>query len=290
MGARVWTVRDALEWTSGYLDEHGDPAPRRSAEWLICAATGLSRVEVYTLWDRPLSEDERATLREGVRRRAEGEPLQHVTGEMPFRHLVVRVGPGVFIPRPETETLVEAVLEAAGPSPVVVDLCTGSGCVALALAQEAGASVWATDIDRDAALTARENAARLGLAGRVTVLEGDLFAPLPPDLLGGVDAVVANPPYVPTADIAALPGEVARFEPARALDGGEDGLDTARRIIAEASRWLRPGGVLAMELDETRVDDAAIVMRAWYEGVQTRRDLTGRPRVVIGRATEANEL
>jgi release factor glutamine methyltransferase len=116
MGERVWTVKDALDWTVAYFEREGVEAPRRSAEWLLSAATGLSRVEVYAFHERPLSDDERTTLREAVKRRAAGEPLQYVTGEMPFRHLVVRVEPGVFIPRPETEVLVDAALELSPTS------------------------------------------------------------------------------------------------------------------------------------------------------------------------------
>ncbi|MBA4370078.1 MAG: peptide chain release factor N(5)-glutamine methyltransferase [Coriobacteriaceae bacterium] len=287
MAERVWTVRDALAWTAEYLGRKGDGNPRRSAEWLLSGATGLTRVELYAHHDRPLSESEREAFREGIERRAAGEPLQYVTGEMPFRHLVLKVRPGVFIPRPETELLVEAGLdeaEARGGEVVAVDLCTGSGAVACALAQEVpGARVYATEISPTAAEVARENAERCGVVERVTVLEGDLFAPLPEELRGHVDVVLANPPYVPSGDLPGLPSEVGGHEPALALDGGSDGLTVARRIMDEARGWLRPGGVLAMELDERRVADADQVMRAWYEETTTVRDLTGRDRIVAGR-------
>lgn len=288
MAERVWTVRDAMAWTAEYLGRKGDENPRRSAEWLLSAATGLTRVELYAHHDRPLSETERAEFREGIERRAAGEPLQYVTGEMPFRHLVLRVRPGVFIPRPETELLVEVGLaeaEARGGGIVAVDLCTGSGAVACALAHEApGAKVWATDLSADAVEVARDNAERCGVAGRVTVLEGDLFASLPEELRGAVDVVLANPPYVPSGDLPGLPAEVAGHEPALALDGGSDGLDVARRIMEDARAWLRPGGVLALELDERRVPDADLMMRAWYEETWTVRDLAGRDRIAAGRA------
>jgi len=286
---RVWTVRDALDWTVGYFERKDVDAPRRSAEWLLSAATGLSRVEVYAHHDRPLTDPERTTLRASVERRAAGEPLQYVTGEMPFRHLVLRVCPGVFIPRPETEVLVDEVLAAlppagpAGAGPFVVDLCTGSGAVALSIAHEhPDARVWATEIVPATAEVAGANAERCGVAERVTVLEGDLCAPLPDDLRGRVDVLVANPPYIPTADLAALPAEVAGFEPHVALDGGPDGLDVARRIAAEALDWLRPGGTLALELDETRVAAAVDEARQWgYEDARAVRDLTGRDRVLV---------
>jgi release factor glutamine methyltransferase len=184
----------------------------------------------------------------------------------------------------------EALDALAGvASPIVADLCTGSGCVACSIASEhRGARVYASELSGAAVLAARGNAERLGMAGRVTVEEGDLFGPLPPELRGRVDAVVSNPPYVPTSDLPDLPEEVFGYEPHLALDGGEDGLDVARRIMGEAPGWLRPGGVLLMELDERRVDDAAVDMEAWYEGVRTVSDLTGRPRIVFGRTPEAD--
>ena len=287
---QVWTVKAALDWTCAYLAEKSDEHPRRSAEWLLSAATGLSRVELYAYHDRPLSPAERATLREAVKRRAAGEPLQYVTGEVAFRHLVLRVRPGVLIPRPETEVLVDAVLaevdaaiEARG-SALVVDLCTGSGCVALAIAGErGGTTVLATDLSAAAIEIATGNAERLGLAERVTAVEGDLFAPLPAEYRGFVDVVVANPPYVPSADLPTLPAEVIGFEPALALDGGPDGLDVYRRILAGAREWLAPGGLLGVELDERMVRTAAGEAEEWYEDVRVVADLAGRDRIATAR-------
>ena len=296
---RVWTVHEALDWTVGHFQRKDAEAPRRSAEWLLSAATGLSRVELYAHHDRLLSDEERARLRASVERRAAGEPLQYVTGEMPFRHLVLKVRQGVFIPRPETEVLVDEVLAALPPAipgaaggsgPVVVDLCTGSGAVALSVAQERpDARVFATELAPQIADVARENAARCGLAERVTVLTGDLFAPLPAELAGQVDVVAANPPYIPTADLPDLPAEVAGFEPRLALDGGVDGLDSVRRIVDDAGAWLRPGGTLVVETDTSCAKDAARLVAAWYEGTRVVSDLTGRDRVVTGRTQEANE-
>jgi len=289
---RDWAVGEALAWTVEYLTRKGVENPRRSAEWLLSAATDLSRIELYAHFDRPLSPDERATLRAGIERRAAGEPLQYVTGEMPFRHLVLRVRPGVFIPRPETEVLVDAVLEHLGrldaENPVVVDLCTGSGAIAVSTAFERpAASVYATEIVPATAEVAALNAERAGVADRVSVLVGDLFAPLPDELRGRVDVVVSNPPYIPTADLADLPAEVAAHEPLVALDGGADGLDVVRRIAEEARLWLRPGGLLAIETDTTCAKEAARVLAQWYEQIEVRRDLTGRDRIAIGTRREA---
>lgn len=284
MSERVWTIREALAWTIDYLTRKRIDEPRRSAEWLLSAATGLSRVEIYANFDRPLAPEERARFREGIERRAAGEPLQYVTGEMPFRHLVLRVRPGVFIPRPETEVLVDVALGLlpAEGEVAAADLCTGSGAVAVSLAFERPSlTAYATDLNPLAVETAWDNAARAGVGGRVNAFEGDLFAPLPAELRGRLALVVSNPPYIPSADISTLPAEVLGFEPHLALDGGADGLETARRIAAGAREWLAPGGGLAMELDETRVARMAEELAAggWADARVTR-DLAGRDRVV----------
>lgn len=286
MTEQVWTLRAALDWCRDYLDTKGDEHPKRSAEWLLSAATGLSRIELYAFHDRPLTPEERIELREGVRRRAAGEPLQYVTGEVAFRHLVVKVRPGVLIPRPETEVLVDLALEAIADlrSPIVADPCTGSGCVALSVAQEhPGARVWGTDVSDIAVEVARENAARLALGEAVTIVPGDLLSPLPHDLLGRLHLVVSNPPYIPSALVPGLPAEVAGFEPRVALDGGPDGLDVFRCLAPDAARWLRPGGRFVCELDETRVQTAAEEAVEWYEEVRVVRDLAGRDRFLAAR-------
>jgi release factor glutamine methyltransferase len=289
---RTWTVGDALGWTVQYLTRKGVENPRRSAEWLLSAATHLSRIDLYARFDRELTGEERSSFRASIERRAAGEPLQYVTGEMPFRHLVLQVRPGVFIPRPETEVLVDAVLEYLDKrgiaEPVVVDLCTGSCAIGASIAHErASASVYATELVPETAAVACANAERIKAGDRLTVLTGDLFAPLPRDLLGRVDIVVSNPPYIPTVDLAGLPAEVASYEPMIALDGGVDGLDVVRRIASEALEWLRPGGLIALETDTLRTKEAAHVLAQWYEGTEVRQDLTGRDRIAMGLRREA---
>lgn len=288
---QVWTVKAALDWTTAYLAEKADEHPRRSAEWLLSAATGLSRIELYAFHDRPLTPEERALLREGVKRRATGEPLQYVTGEVAFRHIVLKVRPGVLIPRPETEILVDSVLPAIDAAiaergeALVADICTGSGCIALSIAGERpDATVIATDLSELALTIAQENGERLGLSERVSIAHGDLFAALDPALRGTVDVIVSNPPYVPSADVPDLPAEVAGFEPHLALDGGADGLDVYRRLLEGSLKWLRPGGLLGVELDERMVQIAAGEAQKWYEEVRVVRDLTGRDRIVTARA------
>lgn len=270
-----------------FLGDKGDEHPRRSAEWILSAATGLTRTEIYAYHDRPLTPAERIEVREALKGRANGLPLQYLSGEMPFRRIVLKVERGVFIPRPETEVLVEEGLEFLAKEgvadPVVLDLCTGSGCIACSVAREhSDARVWAVDLSPDAVRVATANAERLGVGDRVTVLLGDLTGPLPPELKGQVDLILANPPYVPTADMAALPREILDYEPPLALDGGDDGLAVADRIVSEAVQWLRPGGLLAMELDENKVQDAARTMDIWLDGSRIRSDLTGRDRFAVG--------
>lgn len=453
MAEEIWTIKAALDWTAGYLERKGDESPLVSAQWLLSEATGLSRVELYVNYDRPLSMGERDLLRGYVTRRGRGEPLQYITGEVGFRHLTVRVRPGVLIPRPETEVLVSEVLaglpmaerprsaeflaemaefaetakfpdannadapmgmsaepsavpvlsrggepiatsgrtkpgfgalatcgelgsleekasraqleregfegdspvgnvsretfvpfdskgeetlsaEAVGssasapsafalscvpsfaPAPsgasssasapsasfasalsgafsskdcayagrrlLVADICTGSGCIACSLAFEhPDVHVVATDIAPEALSLAQENVERLGLGGHVEVLESDLGESVPAGLLGSFDAVVSNPPYVPTAILGEIPKEVADYEPALALDGGEDGLELYRRLLTWAELALRPRGLFACELHETCLDAAAELARATgFENVRIVYDLAGKPRVL----------
>ncbi len=335
-----WTIKKALEWTEGYLADKGDENPRLSAQWLLSEACGLSRTQLFINFDRPLSEDERGVLRGYVRRRGAGEPLQYITGEVAFRHITVKVRPGVLIPRPETEVLVSEVL-AALPTPgprdvawnpeaaeqereavaavkkaleeagesaslsvggdlgrpssagmdetrkslLVADLCTGSGCIACSLAYEhPDVRVIATDVAPEAVALAKENTEALGLADRVAVLQCSLGSGIGEKRMGTFDAVVSNPPYVPTAVMAGIPREVADFEPTLALDGGADGLDLFRPLAQWAARALKPGGVLACELYEGHMDAArAVAEQAGFVDVHIVDDLTGRPRVLVAK-------
>ena len=265
---------------SGYLERHGVEAPQVNAEALMMRLLGVDRGALYAR-EQGLNSAEARAYGRALCLRCTGTPLQHLTGEQGFRRLVLTVRPGVFVPRPETEVLVGVALELleGTETPCVVDLCTGSGAVALAIADEhPGARVMATDISEAAVDLARQNAERLGLA--IDVHAGDLFEPLPAARRGEVDLVAANPPYLSTERAAGLPPEV-RADPPEALFGG---LEVTRRLITEAIAWLRPGGALAIESDE---DAAAAVAAAarddGFEGVFVRRDLNGRDRVVGAR-------
>ncbi len=289
MSSEVWTVKRILNWTCGYLERKGDEHPRLSAEWLLCNATGLTRVELYMNFDKPLMPPELDIMRDGVRRRGAGEPLQYVTGEMPFRHIVLRCEKGVLIPRPETEVLVDAALEALDASksdaPLVLEIGTGTGCIALSLASEhEGTRVIATDLSRVAVRLATRNRDALNLAGLVDVVECDLATGVPEALMGRFHLLVSNPPYIPSAVLAQeVPAEVKDHEPGLALDGGADGLNVFRRILAMTPRALASGGVMCVELFEDNVHAAAELVRAqsgWAQ-VEVREDLTHRPRVLV---------
>lgn len=212
--------------------------------------------------------------------RCAGTPLQHLTGEQAFRRIVLDVRPGVFVPRPETEILVEVALRLLGPEdgPVVVDVGTGTGAVALAMKDERpDATVLATDLSPEAVDLALANAARLEL--EVSVLQGDLLDPLPPELRGWVDLVVSNPPYVTPEEYGELPAEV-RADPALALIGGTP---VYERLAEDAARWLRDGGLLAVEIGSGQGDAVVEVLRRSFTDVRVQPDLAGRDRVATGR-------
>ncbi len=268
-------VRRAAE----YLERHGEESPVPTAERLLSHVLGTDRTETYAR--EGLTSQEAKLFGRALCRRCAGEPLQHVTGEQGFRRLRIGVRPGVFVPRPETEVLVQVVLDAAAEvaSPVVVDVCTGSGAVALAIKDERpDAAVFAVDLSPEAVMLARENAAALGL--EMTVVEGSLLDPLPPDLRGEVDVIACNPPYVASAQRDSLPPDV-RAEPELAVFGR---IDLYERLFAQAMACLRPGGFVAVEIEEsTAASVSEAAERAGVQDLSVRRDLAGRDRVVCGR-------
>ena len=283
----MWTVRSTLEWMRGYLERHGDEYPRLSAEWLMCAATGFSRIEVYMNYDRPLDADELSILREGVKRRGAGEPLQYVTGEMPFRHIVLKCAPGVLIPRPETEILVDCVLEYIdkqdGPQHVL-EIGTGTGCISLSIAGERpGTTVVATDISPDAIALATRNREALGCEDVVEIVHTDIAKGVEGADKAAFDVLVSNPPYIPSAIVDTLPREVGGFEPRLALDGGQDGLDVFHRIVQTAEVALREGGLMAFELHEDCLQLAAQDQQVneHFQDIRIVKDLTGRDRILL---------
>ena len=280
-----WTILEVLNWTTSRFAERSLPSPRLDAELLAAHAFGLARIQLYAQFDRPLSADELARFRELVKRRQGGEPVAYIVGRKEFWSLDLAVDRRVLIPRPDTETAVEAAL-ALLPADVPVRVCdvgTGSGAIALAIRKDRPlATVLAVDVSADALAVAGENSQRLGLP--VEFRQGDLLAPLaaePMSTSDPFDVIVANLPYVPRAEVPGLAPEV-RAEPLLALDGGEDGLDLVRRLTAAVAAHLRPGGALVLEIGAGQAAaTAAICSAAGLERVTMRRDLGGIERVVV---------
>jgi release factor glutamine methyltransferase len=255
--------------------------PRHEAERLLAVAAGTDRTGVAT--GASVTPGEARTFHELAARRLAGEPLQYLEGTVQFGPIEVAIDARALVPRPETEQLWETAvraLEDAGPGTVIVDLCTGSGNLALALQHSfPQARVFATDVSPGAVALARENAARTGLD--ITVLQGDLFAALPRELMGRIDLLVSNPPYVAEEEFASLPIDVREHEPRGALVAGADGLAVIERIADEAYWWLGIGGHLVCEIGETQGEAVAAMFGA--VGGEVRRDLTGRDRFIVGR-------
>lgn len=284
------TVRELIALSSQYLAEKGVESARLNAERLLGDVLGLARIELYLQSDRPLSNGELDRYRDLIRRRAGGEPLQTLIGSTGFYSREFKVAPGVFIPRPETERLVEAAAALLAPpdrrllAPRAAEVGCGTGVVAISLALEIPAlEVWTTDRNPLAVDLARQNARRHGVEARVHVLGGDMLHPLPAALRGQLDLVVSNPPYLRTDELAGLPPEV-RHDPPAALDGGPSGLDAYHALAAAAARWLRPGGWLAVEIGaEQGASVPALLEAAGYVEVSMQRDYNDLPRVVVAR-------
>jgi release factor glutamine methyltransferase len=262
----------------------------QEARWLVAdvaGAGGLDRTALATGLDRPAGAEEAAALGALVDRRAGGEPLQYVLGRWEFRRIEVAVDRRVLIPRPETEVLAGLALDEADRlgARLAVDLGTGSGALALTLAAERPRlEVGATDRSPDALAVARANRDRLGLAGRVRLLEGSWFDPLPADWLGRIDLIVANPPYVSDAEMADLPIEVRDWEPRGALCAGPTGMEDVAAIVAGAPRWLARPGALLVEMAPHQVRDAShLAERAGFGSVSVWPDLAGRDRILWAR-------
>ena len=284
------TVRELIALSGAYLAEKGVESPRLSAERLLSDVLGLARIELYLQSDRPVSADELERYRAHVRRRAAGEPLQTILGVTGFYSREFKVEPGVFIPRPETERLVEAAVGLLAPpdrrllAPLAVEVGCGSGVIAVSLAAELPTlEIWATDLDPAAVALTRRNAHRHGVEARVHALAGELLHPVPAHLRGKLDLLISNPPYVRRDELAGLPIEV-QHDPAAALDGGPDGLAAYRALTAAAVRWLRPGGWLALEIgaDQGRTVPELLASAGLVE-VAMSRDYNELPRVVTAR-------
>ncbi len=311
-----WTIGKLIEWTRAFFEKKGIPQPRLEAEILLAHVLGAERIDLYMKYEQPVAEAERAAYRDLVRRRAEREPTRYLVGGCEFMSLAMKVTPDCLIPRPETEMLVEEVLSRSGasraatgrarPEPVegsrvypngvaappaaapvtAIDLCTGCGCVAVGIAVNLpSARITATDISPAALQVARANAEGHGVADRIALLEGDLYAPLDAADVQPADFLVSNPPYVAEAEWAALAPEIRDHEPRAALVAGPAGTETIERILKGAPAYLKAGGTLLVEIGSEQggaVAALAAAVRSLTD-VQVLKDYAGLDRILLAR-------
>lgn len=280
--AEVWTVRRVLEWTIEHLKKNGSDTPRLDAEILLAHSRGCPRIQLYVQYDEELDEQQRLTMRELVKRRAAHEPVAYLVGKREFFGLDFEVGRGVLIPRPDTETLVVQTLAIAKTlaAPRVLELCTGSGCIAVAVAKNCPLALVSTvEIDSAVCEYARRNIAKHGLEQRIELLPGDLCGPVAGREF---DIIVSNPPYVPDGEIATLDPDVRLHEPELALRGGVDGLDVVRRIVQESSAYLVAGGAVLLEISSEQAEAVSVLFeqQGCFEPARIAKDLAGKSRVV----------
>jgi release factor glutamine methyltransferase len=282
------TVLEAIKRSAEFLEKKGVESARLNAELLLAHVLSVPRMRLYLAFERVLTEQEIEALRGVVTRRGKREPLQQITGTTSFCGYEIAVNPGVLTPRPETEVLAETAFElltainARGISaPAVLDIGTGSGCLAIAIALRfPEASVIGADCSPEALQTAEANRARHGLESRVKLLRSDLFSDIPAGTL--FDLIVSNPPYIPREEIKTLQPEVRQFEPHLALDGGPDGLDFYRRLASEAGSWLKENGPLILEFGDGQAPELEKLFAAQNWIVEPpREDYTRRQRILV---------
>jgi release factor glutamine methyltransferase len=282
----TWTVLRLILWSADYLKEKGIESGRLDAEHLLASVVGVGRLQLYLEFERPLTREELDGFRPLVKRRAAREPLQYIIGRQPFRELDLEVGPGVLIPRPETELLVGKVLEwleeRALQDAVILDVGTGTGAISLSIATEGrGIRVTATDVSDAALEIAGRNRDAAELSSSVELRKGSVFEPLTDG--ERFDVITSNPPYVPEVDEEALEPEVRDWEPREALFAGADGMNVLRRIVSEAGGYLKPDGLLALEVGFGQAQDVAGLLEATgeFKDVRVLRDYAGKERFVF---------
>ncbi len=289
--AETWTVIRLLRWTTEYFEKKGAASPRLDAEVLLADILNVSRITLYTQWNKPVVQEELERFREHVKKRAQSICIAHILGEKEFFSIPFKVSPGIFVPRPETEHLVEAGLDylkeyrANHPQETihVAELGTGSGNVAVALARQTDANIriHACDKSEKAINFAKQNAAAAKVQDRIIFYKGDLFDPFPEEIFP-LRLILSNPPYIPSDEISRLEPEIRNHEPLEALDGGTDGLNTIRRIIEESAQKLAPGGFLGIEIGKGQY----VAVKEFLNSVncfrepQFREDLAGIPRIL----------
>jgi len=279
-----WTPLKIIQWAVPFLKQKGLPNPKFDAEILVAHALQMDRLKVYLQFDRPLEQAELALIREFLKRRARHEPIQYITGNREFFGLDFKVGPGVLIPRPETEQLVELGLEYLKALPEetrnILDLGTGSGCMAISLAKNIFCQVWALDVQEDALVWARQNAQSLGVEQKIQWRTGDWFSALNPEDPPQFQLILSNPPYISMDEKGELEPEVKDFEPEKALFSGESGLEAYEILAKNLEKKLVPGGVALIELHANRSDKISELFKGGDLSQTLHRDLQGLPRVL----------
>ncbi len=289
-----WTSLKLIQWTTGYFEKKGIPNPRLDAELLLAHVLNCKRVDLYTGFEKTVPEKYLTTFRTFVERRAKREPLQYLIGETEFWGLKVKVTPDVLIPRSETELLVEEALRTSPPTPLlnkervagesrtgevqILEIGTGSGCIAIALAKNLPeAKITATDISKEALAVAKENAEKNEVTDRIEFILADIAPWKIFEAEGRLfDLIISNPPYIPSGEFPNLQPEVRDFEPHRALDGGPEGMDVIWKIIEESGNFLKPGGILLLEIGEGQAQKILRKRKA-----EVRKDYNGHERIVV---------
>jgi release factor glutamine methyltransferase len=286
-GKTQWTIIKLIRWANSYLKAHDIDSPRATGEILLAHALKVNRIDLYLNHDQPLIADELSTFKMLIKRRIRREPVAYILGTKEFWSMDLKITKDVLIPRPETECLVEVALNYLSQIPSaqtqrILELGTGSGAIILALVSQQPRHIYfASDYFMRAAALASRNAVRNDFAGRIHFFVGDWLAPLNPEK-SGFDMIVSNPPYIPRRVIDTLEPEIHRFEPLAALNGDQDGLSCFRKIIGNAHNYLKPQGMLFLEIGHEQKDDIHRIVSACdvYDDFNHAQDYSGHDRVV----------
>lgn len=285
-----WTIQKLLNWICDYFEKSNIDSPRLSAEIILSHVLNLGRIELYTNFDKLVARPDLEKLRGLVKRASENEPVAYLTGRCEFYSLALTITPDCLIPRPETELLVERAIEflrSRNTSQSVCDLCTGSGCIAVAIAKNhKNCEVIATDISDDALKVAKQNIERYSLTEKIKLFQGDLFEPLIPQLdKCKFDLIVCNPPYVTSGEYDTLDKNVKNYEPKNALEAGTDGLDIYRRIIESIEPFLKSDAALILEIGHSQGKSVRELLEntGYFTQIDVKKDFQDNDRVVIAR-------
>ena len=290
----TWTIQKLLNWITKHFSNKGIDSPRLSAELLLSYVLEKKRIELYTQFDGVVAKEQLDRLHDLVKRAEQGEPIAYLTGKTEFYSLELDITPNCLIPRPETELLVEKAIEflrSRTGKQLVCDLCTGCGCIAVAIAKNfRDAHIIATDISDGVLKTAAKNIEKHGLKDRITLLCGDLFDPIVPELSGGkVDLIVCNPPYVSAAEFEKLDKNVKDYEPKSALFAGDNGLEVYHRICEKADAFLKTGAALIMEIGYSQGQAVRKLLEqsSYFSEITIEKDFHDNDRIAIAKKQEA---